>query len=111
VKAIAFAKLLRKDLEVAAEFSFLADSGAVLERLHFTGHVQVEYINVSSERIFGCDDGTFRTSNINKVVKKASAVNIIHAVMWIRIPEFGSGYRSGSTISSESGYGSKMLNY
>jgi hypothetical protein len=41
VKAIAFAKLLRKDLEVAAEFSFLADSGAVLERLHFTGHVQV----------------------------------------------------------------------
>jgi hypothetical protein len=75
VKAIAFAKLLRKDLEVAAEFSFLADSGAVLERLHFTGHVQVEYISVSSERIFGCGPGTFRTSNINKVVKnKFSAV-------------------------------------
>ncbi len=64
VKAIAFAKLLRKDLEVAAEFSFLADSGAVLERLHFTGHVQVEYINVSSERIFGCDHGTFQASSV-----------------------------------------------
>jgi hypothetical protein len=72
VKAIAFAKLLRKDLEVAAEFSFLADSGAVLERLHFTGHVQVEYINVSSERIFGCGPGTFRTSNINKVAKNTN---------------------------------------
>jgi hypothetical protein len=41
VKAIAFAKLLRKDLEVAAEFSFVTGSGPVLDRLHLTGHVQV----------------------------------------------------------------------
>jgi hypothetical protein len=41
VKGIAFAKLLRKDLEVAAEFTFLTDSTAVMDRLHLTGHVQV----------------------------------------------------------------------
>jgi len=48
VKAISFAKLLRKDLEVSAEFSFLAGSGAVLERLHLTGHVQAR-INPGSD--------------------------------------------------------------
>ena len=44
VKAISFAKLLRKDLEVAAEFSFSQNTEAVLNRLHLTGHVQVRFL-------------------------------------------------------------------
>jgi len=41
VKAISFSKLLRKDLEVAAEFSVIDSTEEVLGRLHQTGHVQV----------------------------------------------------------------------
>ncbi|XP_023342644.1 mitogen-activated protein kinase kinase kinase 4 isoform X2 [Eurytemora carolleeae] len=41
VKAISFAKLLRKDLEVSAEFSMSRSTEDVLNRLHHTGHVQV----------------------------------------------------------------------
>ena len=41
VKAISFAKLLRKDLEVSAEFSLSRSTEDVLSRLHHTGHVQV----------------------------------------------------------------------
>ena len=41
IKAIAFAKLLRKDLEVAAEYKLTADPRKLLNMLHMTGHVQV----------------------------------------------------------------------
>ena len=46
VKAISFAKLLRKDLEVCAEFSLTQNplrlvGDELLEKLHETGHVQV----------------------------------------------------------------------
>ena len=41
LKAIAFAKLLRKDLEVSAEFGVTASPGELLKRLNTTGYVQV----------------------------------------------------------------------
>ena len=41
VKAISFAKLLRKDLEVSAEFSIVGSIAEVLTRLQETDHVQV----------------------------------------------------------------------
>jgi mitogen-activated protein kinase kinase kinase 4 len=41
VKAISFSKLLRKDLEVSAEFSITGSIGEVLNRLQETDHVQV----------------------------------------------------------------------
>lgn len=41
VKAIAFAKILRKDLEVAAEFGVKSDPHGLLKRLQETRHVKV----------------------------------------------------------------------
>ena len=41
VKAIAFAKILRKDLEVSAEFGVKGDPYGLLKRLQETRHVKV----------------------------------------------------------------------
>ena len=41
MKAVAFAKLLRKDLEVSAEFELKSGAGELLSRLQATGHVKV----------------------------------------------------------------------
>lgn len=46
VKAISFAKLLRKDLEVSAEFSIIGSIAEVLTRLQETDHVQVMIYHV-----------------------------------------------------------------
>ena len=41
LKGVAFAKLLRKDLEVSAEFGVTARPDELLKRLYTTGYVQV----------------------------------------------------------------------
>ena len=43
VKAIAFAKILRKDLEVAAELSVKGHPDCLLEKLEDTHHVKVRH--------------------------------------------------------------------
>ena len=43
-KALGFAKLLRKDLEIAAEFRVKVKSADLMEVLHSTGHVKVCYL-------------------------------------------------------------------
>ena len=45
VKAIAFAKILRKDLEVAAELSVKGHPDCLLEKLEDTHHVKVWHYN------------------------------------------------------------------
>ena len=54
VKAIAFAKLLRKDLEVSAEFSITGSPSEFLIKLRETGHVQVRIYAFLTERILSC---------------------------------------------------------
>ena len=49
VKAISFAKLLRKDLEVSAEFSIIGSIAEVLTRLQETDHVQVRIYHVVNQ--------------------------------------------------------------
>ena len=48
-KAISFAKLLRKDLEVSAEFSTIGSSDELMLKLEETGHVQVRITLVYHE--------------------------------------------------------------
>lgn len=40
-KALGFAKVLRKDLEIAAEFRILSKPKSLMEMLFTSGHVQV----------------------------------------------------------------------
>ncbi|CAH1799809.1 unnamed protein product [Owenia fusiformis] len=40
-KALGFAKMLRKDLEIAADFNIIVSPGELLQKLKDTGHVQV----------------------------------------------------------------------
>ena len=49
VKAVAFAKLLRKDLEVSAEFELKSGAGELLSRLQATGHVKVASLTKIAE--------------------------------------------------------------
>ena len=49
LKGIAFAKLLRKDLEVSAEFGVTASPGELLKRLNRTGYVKVRVSKYSRD--------------------------------------------------------------
>ena len=49
MKAVAFAKLLRKDLEVSAEFELKSGAGELLSRLQATGHVKVTSLTKIAE--------------------------------------------------------------
>lgn len=51
VKALAFAKTLRKDLEVSAEFTVSSEE-ALMDRLLATGHVRVVAPHSSAHQIF-----------------------------------------------------------
>lgn len=52
LKALAFAKTLRKDLEVAAEFAISGSVENFVERLMESGHIRVQAAHFPNRQIF-----------------------------------------------------------